>query len=196
MKVLDLFEARDPKLPYTEKRNKTSKALERVTVELEGNKSGVMSKLTTRYSRLDKAAKLMQARRNDLNEAMKKEAGALFDAEDEIVTRVVETISYTITLSKAERGADKPPKKTVDYKAIVEALETMVPELTEKIKELTDKYTAIVDAVDTPQALRVKSKLDEGILKKALAWVKDFLKGIKSWGKDYDTRLAALKKQA
>lgn len=195
MKVLDLFEARDKKLPYTEKRNKTTKALERVTVELEGNKSGIMSKLTTRYSRLDKAAKLMQARRNDLNEEMKKEAAELFDAEDEIATRVVETISYTITLSKAERGADKPPKKTVNYEAIVKALEKMVPELTEKIKELTDQYTSIVEAADTPQALRVKSKLDEGVFKKALAWVKAFLNDIKSWGNDYDTRLAALKKQ-
>lgn len=196
MFVRELFEARNPKLTYTEKHVK--KVLDRVTVELTGSESGVMSRLTTRYSRLDKAAKLMQEKRNVLNEEMKKVAESLFDAEDEVLTRVVDTVSYTITLSKAEKAESKSPTKKVDYAAIVKELGEMIPELQAKIEEITEKYTEIVQPKDTPMKLIVKSKLDEGLTTFAKSLVKSFkemLKSIKSWGKDYDKRLATLKKK-
>jgi hypothetical protein len=196
MLVSELFEARNPKLTYTEKQVK--KVLDRVTVELTGNESGVMSRLTTRYSRLDKAAKLMQEKRNALNEEMKQVAESLFDAQDEVLTRVVDTVSYTITLSKAEKAESKSPTKKVDYSAVVKELAQMLPELQEKIDQITEQYTEIIQPKDTPVKLIVKSKLDEGFTAFAKSLVKSFkemLKSIKSWGKDYDKRLAALKKQ-
>ena len=194
MFVRELFEARNPKLTYTEKHVK--KVLDRVTVELTGSESGVMSRLTTRYSRLDKAAKLMQEKRNQLNEDMKQVVESLFDAEDEVLTRVVDTVSYTITLSKAEKAESKAPKKSVDYAAIVKELSEMIPELQAKIEEITEKYTEIVQPKDTPMKLIVKSKLDEGLTAFARGLVKSFkemLKSIKSWGKGYDKRLNSLK---
>ena len=194
MFVRELFEARNPKLTYTEKHVK--KVLDRVTVELAGSESGVMSRLTTRYSRLDKAAKLMQEKRNQLNEDMKQVVESLFDAEDEVLTRVVDTVSYTITLSKAEKAESKAPKKSVDYAAIVKELGEMIPELQAKIEEITEKYTEIIQPKDTPVKLIVKSKLDEGLTAFARGLVKSFremLKSIKSWGKGYDKRLNSLK---
>lgn len=194
MFVRELFEARNPKLTYTEKQVK--KVLDRVTVELTGSESGVMSRLTTRYSRLDKAAKLMQEKRNQLNEDMKQVVESLFDAEDEVLTRVVDTVSYTITLSKAEKAESKAPKKSVDYAAIVKELGEMIPELQAKIEEITEKYTEIVQPKDTPVKLIVKSKLDEGLTAFARGLVKSFkemLRSIKSWGKGYDKRLNSLK---
>lgn len=194
MHVADLFEARDPKLTYTEKQVK--KVLDRVTVELTGNESGVMSRLTTRYSRLDKSAKLMQERRNLLNDEMKTVAESLFDAEDEVLTRVVDTISYTITLSKAERAAAKSPTKKVDYASIVKELAELIPDLKEQIDAITEKYTELVQPKDTPVKLLVKSKIDEGMsdrLKQMVKSFKSMLSSIKSWGKGYDKRLAKLK---
>ncbi len=192
MKIQELLkEDRQSDLKYTEKRVKD--ILDRVTVELAGNQSGVMTKLTTRYSRLDKSAKLLAARREELNEKMKDSAEALFDATDAVLTRVVDTVSYTITLSKAEKAADKKPKSATDFEAIVKELSGMVPELEEKIKELTAKYTALIPAKDTPVALRVKSKLEEGILSDAWKSIKSFSKGIMSWASGYDKRLAKLK---
>ena len=194
MFVRELFEARNPKLTYTEKHIK--KVLDRVTVELTGSESGVMSRLTTRYSRLDKAAKLMQEKRNQLNEDMKQVVESLFDAEDEVLTRVVDTVSYTITLSKAEKAESKAPKKSIDYAAIVKELGEMIPELQAKIEEITEKYTEVVQPKDTPVKLIVKSKLDEGLTAFARGLVKSFkemLKSIKSWGKGYDKRLNSLK---
>jgi septal ring factor EnvC (AmiA/AmiB activator) len=192
MKISELLnEGRQQDLKYTEKRIK--EVLDRVTVELEGNQSGVMSKLTTRYSRLDKSAKLLAARREELNEKMKESAEALFDATDAVLTRVVDTVSYTITLSKAEKAADKKPKSSTDFAAIVKELSEMVPDLEEKIKELTKKYTELIPAKDTPAALRVKSKLEEGILSNAWKSIKSFTSKIMSWASSYDKRLAKLK---
>lgn len=193
MKIQDLFEAREPNLNYTEKRVKN--VLDKVTLELEGKDSAAMSRLTLRYHRLDKAAKLMAEKRNELNTQMKLVAESLFDAEDAVLTRVIETTSCTIMLTKAEKGADKKPTEKVDYAAIVGELATLLPELEARIKTLTKKYTEISEAKDTPTQLRVKSKLDEGVLDTIKSWAKSFLAEIKSWGKSYDKRLADIKKQ-
>jgi len=191
MKVYELFEARNPELNYVEKQVK--KVLDLVTVELSGSKSGSMTRLMTRYSRLDKSAALLAERREATNLEMKDKVADLFDAADEVLTRVVETASFTITLSKAEKGADKKPKTSIDYEAIVKELQVMVPELEEKIKEITKKFTEITPAKDSPITLRVRSKVDEGVVGDILKSVKAFAKSIFSWLKSYDRRLAVLK---
>lgn len=192
MKISELLnEDRSSDLKYTEK--KVKNVLDRVIVELSGSESGAMSSLTTRYSRLDKSAKLLALRREELNVKLKDKAEALFDATDAVLTRVVDTVSYTITLSKAEKAADKKPKSTVDYSEIVRELKEMVPELDEQIKALISKYTEIVAAKDTPVKLLVKSKIEEAVLQDAWAGLKSFAKGIMSWAKGYDKRLASLK---
>lgn len=189
-KLLALLEARDPSLKYTEKQVKNT--LDRVTVELKANQAGAMSRLTKRYERLDKAAKLLQERRDAVNAQMKEKVEDLFDASDVVLTRVVETASCTITLSKAERGETKEPKVAVDYKAIVKELSEMVPELEEKLRELTLKFTKITPATDTPAALRVKVKVDEGI-SEMWAGIKKLIASIKSWATGFDSRLEKLK---
>lgn len=193
MKFAELLnEERQKDLVYKEKQVKN--VLDRVTVELSGNYSGAMSRLTTRYTRLDKQAKLMTERRNDLNAQMKDVAQRLFDAEDEVLTRVVETVSYSIMLTKAEKAATKDPKKTVDYSAIVKELGKLLPELSEQITALTEKYTEIAEAKDTPTMLKVKSKVDESIIGRAWGWVRTFAENVKSWARKYDDKLAELKK--
>ena len=191
--LLNLLEARDVNRKYSEKRIKG--ALDRVILELEGHESGPLSRLTLRYHRLDKAAKLMVERRNTLNAKMKEHVEGLFDAEDVVTTRVVETASVTIMLTKATPASEKKPTLKTDYASVVAELSRLVPELEEKIKEITAKYTEVEEPKDTPVQLRVKSKVEEGIVDTVKGWVSKFLSAIKSWGKDYDGRLAAVKKQ-
>lgn len=195
-------EARDPALKYTEKTKgkDAEKHVDRVIVELEGNQSGVMSRLTKRYFRLDRALKAMAKARDELNVKMKDTSEEFFDAEDVAYTRVVETCSFTVTLSKAIKAADKPSKISVDYQAIAAALEELVSqELTEKIEEIKKAYTQIIPPEDTPTKLTVKSKLEEGL---SDAWkafklkIKTFTKSVLQWAKGYDKKLAALKKEA
>lgn len=198
MKLSDLFEARNPSLKYTEKMvtsklDKTLKQLDRVTVELTGTESGVMSRLTKRYERLDRSAKLLKEKRDELNIKMKDVSEDFFAAEDAVLTRVVDTVSFTVTLSKAEKGADKPKKVEIDYAAIVQELSNLLPELEEQIKAVTAKYTSVTDAADSPVKLIVKAKkVDEGIMDTLKGWVNKVF----AWATGYDKKLAALKKKA
>jgi len=188
-----IYEARDPALTYTEKRVRG--ALDRITTELRGTQSGGLSRLTGRYKTLDDAIKEMTTNRNDLNAEMKLAAEELFDAEDEVLTRVIETVSFTITLSKAEKAADKLPTETVDYAAIVKELYDMVPELTTKIDALTKQYTTIVPPKDSPTRLGVKFKTNESVGTTLTGFFGKFRRFISSWSADYNRRLISLRSE-
>ena len=192
-----LTEARDPNVKYTERLVK--KEVDRVIATLEGAESAVMTRLTNRYHRLDKALKLMKIKRDELNLKVKGQAEDLFDPSDTIYTRVVETVSCTLTLSKAVAAVDKTQTYTVDYKAIAAELEALIDkDLIPKIDEIKAKYTRPDVMSDSPVALRVKSKLEEGIAADAWAKIKKVWttwgKALATWGKAYDKKLAKINK--
>jgi hypothetical protein len=197
-----LSEARNPDLTYKEKVVKNK--IDRVTVELAGNPSGVMSRLTSRYDRLDKAIKTMTVKRNEMNEQIKDTVTDLFNSEDIVLTRVVETVSFTLTLSKLVKSAEQNPKIVVDYESIAKDLAKLIPEeLQAQVEAITKMYTEVSIAADKSPALRIKNKneekLDEGILDsiKGLAnKVVKWAKGMASWAVGYDKKLDSLKKRA
>lgn len=195
-----LSEARNPDLTYSEKVVKNK--IDRVTVELAGNPSGVMSRLTSRYDRLDKAIKTMSVKRNEMNEQIKENVTGLFDAEDIVLTRVVETVSFTLTLSKLVKSSEQNPKVVVDYEAIAKELAKLIPEeLQTQVEAITKMYTEVSIAADKSPALRIKNKndkLDEGLIDsiKGLATkIVKWAKSIASWAVGYDKKLANLKKK-
>jgi hypothetical protein len=191
MKIQDLFEERQPNMTYTEKRIKG--ALDKVTLALEGSDSAAMSRLTKRYERLDRSAKLLKEKRDEVNLHIKTVGDRLFNAEDAVVTRVIETVSCTIMLTAAEKAESKQDTKKVDYEAAFFELSKLVPELTAKIDEITAKYTEIVKAKDTPTALRVKLKdgvkpgeaIKEGFMDDMKAKLKGWLDSFKTWAAGY-----------
>lgn len=196
MKVQDLFkkinltEERQDSLSYEEV--KARNAIDKVILHLSGSDSAVMSRLTTRYRRLDKAAKLLEQQREQANSEMKQTADLLFDATDAVLTRVINTSSYIVTFSKASKGTDKD---VINHEAILNELLEMVPELEDKINKLTKKYKTVVTSRDTPSKLIVKAKTDEGLIDKAVDWIKNFVSEILSWASGYDKRLHALEEQ-
>lgn len=179
-------------LTYTEK--KVKEKLDRVIVELKGNESGALTRLTSRYDRLDKAIKVMGQKRDELNDQIKTEAEELFAAEDEVLTRVIETVSFTLTISKREKQDDKV---SIDYEAIAKELAVLLgKELEPKVKEIYEAYTTVTKRPDKSPALRVKSKIEEGLIQSTINLIKKLVDGIKDWGKKYDKRLDDLKKLA
>ena len=196
-----LAEARNPDLKYSEKVVKNK--IDRVTVELAGNPSGVMSRLTSRYDRLDKAIKTMSVKRNEMNEQIKETVTDLFNAEDIVLTRVVETVSFTLTLSKLVKSAEQNPKIVVNYEEIAKELAKLIPEeLQAKVEEITKMYTEVSIAADKSPALRIKNKndekLDEGIIDSIRGLANKVIKWVKrtaSWAAKYDKKLSALKAQ-
>jgi vacuolar-type H+-ATPase subunit E/Vma4 len=202
MLTRELFaEERQKGWTYAEKRAKLPKgaptdaigAIEKVILHLEGNDSGAVTRLAKRYDRLDISAKLLKDRRDALNANMKMLGDSFFDAEDSLVTRIVETASYTVMLTASEKGADKPKKEVINYEAAYTELAQLIPELTDKAKEILAKYTEMVQAKDTPMALKVKSKtISEGLVEIAKRAWRAFVAEVKSWGKAYDKKLDAI----
>jgi hypothetical protein len=180
---------------YIEK--KVKDRLDKVTLVLSGSHSATATRLARRYDRLDKTAKMLKEKRDELNMKVKGLGDSLFDAEDELVTRIIDTVSYTITLSAAERAEHKQPTKKVDFEAAFKALSELVPELQQKAEEILNQYTAMVPPTDTPTRLRVKPKTEvsEGIMSTLKSAISSFISKIKSWGKSYDKKLDDIKEK-
>ena len=190
MKLKDLFEARQPDLTYTEKQVKGQ--VDRVIVELNAKRSEKFTKLGSRYKMIKEQLEELDDKMKALNAEIKDQFTDYFDAEDEVLTRVIETVSLTLTLTKRSVTT----KSEIDYKAVVEGLLEMVPELSDKINDLINVHTAVSERV-------TQSKLNEPKLKEGVAdiWmkIKGFLKSfaskITSWAKGYDQRLKKLQAQ-
>lgn len=200
MKVIELTEARNPLLKYLEKKAKD--VIVRVTVFLTGSESAQATRLAKRFKRLDQAMKHHIKLRDEANAEAKKLFETLFDAEDEILTRVIETATVTMTLSKAVKGSDKPPVETVDFEAAYRDLSELVLGLTEqkeklnkKIEAILAKHTTSTPARDTPAKLTTDVKLDEGIMDTLKKMVNTVVESIKSWATGYDKKLDAFKKK-
>jgi uncharacterized protein YdcH (DUF465 family) len=183
-------------LTYVEKKVKNE--LDRVIVELKGNESGTLTRLASRYDRLDKAIKVMGQKRNELNAEIKEKVEDLFAAEDIVLTRVIETVSFTMTVSKKSKVADKV---AIDYEAIATELAKLIPDdLQSKVDEIVKAYTTITPQADKSPALSVKAKVTEGIIgdlkASFVSLIKKIVKGIASWAPKFDKKLDKLKKMA
>ena len=183
-------------LTYVEKKVKNE--LDRVIVELKGNESGTLTRLASRYDRLDKAIKVMGQKRNELNAEIKEKVEDLFAAEDIVLTRVIETVSFTMTVSKKSKVADKV---AIDYEAIATELAKLIPDdLQAKVDEIVKAYTTITPQADKSPALSVKAKVTEGIISdlkaSIVSLIKKIVKSIASWAPKFDKKLDKLKKMA
>ena len=110
---------------------------------------------------------------------------ALFKADDAIKTRVVQTISYTFTLSK-------DPEKTITYKhaEIIKELEkSLTPELIAVLNSLKEKYSS---SVQKEPSLKVEP-VEESIGASIQAYFNKYLGFILGWSKAYDAKLKRLK---
>lgn len=194
---LTLLEARKEGGVYTEKQVKG--VLERVTIALEGTESANMTKVAKRYARLEVSLKAMKEKHEKLNEQLKETVQGLFDAEDVVLTRVVETAQFTLTMAKEIKKTE--PTKSVDYEKIAAELAKLIPaELQEKIDEITKQYTNLIPPKDPVKKLSVsKEVVKEGIFDSVVKlknWAMSMLKKATSWAAGYDSKLNNLKKQA
>lgn len=212
----EVDEARVPGLPYKEKPvSKKDPTIDRVILTLKGKDSEIMTKLGLGYKKLDNLEKMMKKRRDKMNAQVKEKMTELFDAEDEWRTRVIDTVSATMTLAKRGEGTAAQPEKhvtKVDYEQIaLEMLSLLEGELLKKGASIVLKYTKFETIPEIPAqepkspALRVEPKekdepfeesLNEGFNWSALkSWAHNYLEYFKSWGVSYDKKLAAIKAQ-
>lgn len=196
---LQLMEARQSGVTYTEKQVKG--VVDKVTASLSGSQSANMTKLAKRYARLEASLAAMKEKHDELNTKLKGEVQGLFEAEEVVRTRVVETAQFTLTMAKEIQKAGTTSTE-VDYKAIIAALTVLIPdELQSKVDSITEKYTKVIDVPAKPPVKKLSvskelGALKEGLLDSMISKFGSFVKSIRSWANRYDGKLNALKKKA
>ena len=191
---LALMEARGGGRKYTEKQVKN--VLDRVTVTLAGSEAGNMTKLARRFARLDASLKALKEQHDTLNARLKDDIQEMFNAEDTVLTRVVETAQFTLTMAKEIPKTEG--SKEVDYASIIAALSALVSdELQPRIDGIIEKYTKIIPPKAPVKRLSVsKDLVKEGVLGNLTNMIKSFVKSIMSWATRYDAKLESLKRKA
>lgn len=191
VRTAQLNEARQSALNYSFKEVKGK--LDKITVKLNGNESGVFTKIAQRYKEIDNTVKALEVERNTMNEQIKEKFGDYFDeATDTVVTRIIETVSLTMQLSK--RAEPEMGKDKVDYEKALLILADMLPELHEKIAEVK-KMCTTAGSMSVPKSPALTVKINEDLTNKIFALLKrvmNWASKIKVWGKNYDAQLAKL----
>jgi len=197
MKLIQLLlqEARKPSIKYKEVEVK--KKLEKVVAVLEKNDSGVATRLIRRYERLKKSLEILELRQQALNKDVKEYVTEMFDAEDAVYSRILETVSYTITVSPGTKGADKPAKYETDFEGAYKELVALVPHLIDAVVEIEKKYTKLVSQKDTPEKLyfKEKTKLDEGVVDKIKELFNSLKTWLTKWTKQFDDKFEQIKQK-
>lgn len=184
-KILNLFEARDPDIEYQEKTKE-------VIAKLVSHTSGKYTKIAKTLQKIELLTDELSRLKEEIKQATREDVAVLFDAEDSVKTRVVETLRFTLVLSK-----DPAPSETVQYAKVLKELENdLTPELYDKLQTIKKQYTTIVTKAPS---LRYKDRtVTEGVGDTVASWARAIGKKLKDfidvWGKQYDKKLDNLKK--
>ena len=198
-----IAEARKSDGKYNE--NKTKGIIDKVILELEGSDAGQATKLARRYKRLQISLKRMEEAKDELNTKLSGMVSGAFDeASDSLVTRVLATASFTVTLAKQQAAKEK---SDINYAKIFEGIMTLVDkDLQDKIDELIKANTRTWMA-DPPKASLTVKQIEEGMVDAAkgalgtlLSKITVFADKLKAkfrvWGRSYDAKLRELKDEA
>ena len=187
-------------LDYKEK--KVKGALDRVTLTLTGKNSEHATKLSKKYNEIKILSEQLSKMKDLFNLDAKEHMLQYFNAEDEVLTRVIKTASLTTTLSKRTVAT----YERADLEGFYKELLVLLPELEDKLKILRDKYTT-VEKLEKSPSLRVKlpgekdppDDVEESINEavgdvwsKITALGNRLLQVYKAWGSQFDKKLDIL----
>lgn len=176
--LINLFESRLPDQEYEE----TEK---QVIARLYSYNSQVYTKLAQKVERISQLESEVKQLKEEVKQETRENIADLFDAEDAVKTRIVETVSFILQLSK-----DPEPTVAPKYKEILEALSNqLTPELIQVLEHL--KKT-MVTTTQKSAGLKIKP-VDEGMFSSLFAHLKN---AIANWGFKYDRKLAELRNAA
>ena len=174
-KLINLFESRSPDFDYDE----TEK---QVIVSLRSYNSQVYTKLAQNVERISTLEAEIKQLKEEVKQTTREDVADLFDAEDAAKTRIVNTVSLILQISK-----DPEPTVAPKYKDILEELtKSLTPELISVLEHL--KKTMVTVTQKQP-ALKISKPIDESRFSDLFAHVKN---AVLSWGNRYDQKLEQL----
>lgn len=200
-----LYEVRNPNWEYaTNMTKKVGGVIKNIYVKLSGTDSSVLTRISNEYVQLYKLAKEIEAKRSDLNEKLTDIVEGSFDPEDRWHTRIIETVSLTLTLAKESKDEGEPEQVDTDWESVAnDLLKLLKGDLIPMGQNIVKLYTTITPAVAPDPnaevkkpALRVKVKESEILLEdkaKLEKLFKEYEKLMNHWALKYDSKLSNLR---
>lgn len=175
-KYITIVEDRSPDFEYTEGPTK-------VTATLSGGDSASFTALGKKVERMNELSEEIKNLQKEIKDEAKTKVADLFDASDAVLTRVVVTKSFILTLSK-----DPEESETPKYKEILGELEkNLTPDLIKVLETLKKK---LVTKSQRSPSLSVSGKVTESVLREGI--FSKFKSLVMNWLKGYDRKLHRL----
>lgn len=173
--IINLLEGRRPDLEYKDSEKE-------VIAKLASYDSQSYTKLAQKVERIRILKEEMKRLEEEVKQETRDNIGDLFDAEDAVKTRIVETMSFILTLSKDPKATETPK-----YKEILNELTNhLTPELIEVLEGLKKQMVTITQK---SPSLSIKP-ISEGFVGSLFARMKN---AVLNWGQRYDQKLDKLK---
>lgn len=177
-KILNLFEGRNPELDYEDSETQ-------VIARLQSYKSQSYTKLAQKVNRIKELKDEVKALEEEVKQETRENINDLFDAEDAVKTRIVETMSFILTLSKNPKATETPKYKDI----LNELTNHLTPELINVLEGLKKQ---MVTVTQKEPSLKIQP-ISEGFIGSMFARLK---RAVLGWGQRYDQKLNQLKQQA
>lgn len=159
--------------------------VDKVIVVLKGSKSKKATALAKQFDEVNKKKKEIIGMENKLKEDMKQLASDLFNINDSVYTRVLETASVVITATKMST------RENFDSEKFLEKISKEFPKLVAKFNEIADECKKITN-VDSNIKVTMKEGIGDSIksvYNKLKAQITKIVDSIKSYLDNYDDKL-------
>lgn len=162
---------------------------DKVIADLTSHDSMVYTKLAQKVKRIEELESEIKQLKLDVKSDTRVHVADLFKAEDVVRTRVINTISFMLTLSK-----DPKPTETVQYAKVIAELEkSLTPELITLLESLKKQFKTVTQKEPslkiTPRD-QVKENESSDPIK---SYGEKLLSFVSGWASGYDDKLDALK---
>ena len=185
MLLQHLFENERPVNPNISYEDQADK----VIAHLKSYNSAAYTRLANRVEEVASLEAEIKAIKEDMKGLAREHVASLFAADDAAKTRVVDTISFILTLSK-----DPKPTETYQYAKIIEELtQHLTPELITVLSEIKARFKSVTQK---EPSLKIAKKEPDAISEGIVEHFRKFYSVIRDWAKNYDRKLSALKQQA
>jgi hypothetical protein len=159
----------------------------KVTAKLTSYNSQSYTKLAQKVLRIKELSAEVKTLEEEVKQETREDIADLFGAADIVYTRVVETVSFVMTLSK-----NPEPTKSVKYAEVLKELEEhLTPDLISKLELIKKKFSSISNRSPS-LSIAAKESVMEGMWAKFRDFFHRLLESIMAWGQSYDESLNRL----
>ena len=184
-------------LSGTTKKNTLAGIFAKIAATVKGRTSEQYTKLAKKFMEIDVLTKQLGEMRDAANEEAKDMIEQLFDAEDAVYTRYIDTVSLAITMSK-DQEATSSESSDLNVNGFLEELMTLVGnDLQPAVEKLLVQHTKITTKTRAGQRGRVSVKLPTPIQEsemtdKIVNYANVFAGKVMNFLGRYDKKLAAI----